>query len=264
MYLNIRFVRSAQLASWVLYMMLACAFATAQEREKKASPKPAGGSVETASQKEAQAKKGKKGAESTAEQTLTSVEEQKMASGRPANGSLFTDEAQGTNLVVDFKPRRVGDLVFVDVVEQSEATVTSGAKRNRGTLGGLIAATGAVPVPGVAAVAGVMGGLGARKYEGKGSTQRQSDLRARIAARVIEVLPNGDLRIAALKSVKINKETEKLGLSGIIRQRDVAADNSIPTTAVGELNVELNGKGVASADNAPGWLFRLFEKIAPF
>jgi flagellar L-ring protein FlgH len=266
MYLNIRFVRSAQLASCVLSMMLACGFAIAQESGRKDSPKPLEGSVETASPKEAQTKKGKKGAESTAEQTLTSGEEQKMAQGRPANGSLFTDEAQGTNLVVDFKPRRVGDLVFVDVVEQSEATVTSGAKRNRdsGTLGGLIAATGAVPVPGVAAVAGVMGGLGARKYEGKGSTQRQSDLRARIAARVIEVLPNGDLRIAAMKSVKINKETEKLGLSGIIRQRDVAADNSIPTTAVGELNVELNGKGVASADNAPGWLFRLFEKIAPF
>ena len=184
----------------------------------------------------------------------------------PANGSLYTDEAPGGNLVGDFKPRRVGDLVFVDVVEQSSAAVSSGAKRSRdsGTLGGVVGAAGALPVPGAAVTAGVIGGLGTRKFEGQGSTQRTSDLRARIAARVVEVLPNGDLRVEARKSVKINKETEQLALSGIVRTRDVAADNSVPTTAVGDLYVELNGKGVASADNAPGWLSRLFEKISPF
>ena len=32
----------------------------------------------------------------------------------------------------------------------------------------------------------------------------------------------------------------------------------------GEKRVEFNGKGVASRDNAPGWLFRLFDKINPF
>jgi flagellar L-ring protein precursor FlgH len=121
-----------------------------------------------------------------------------------------------------------------------------------------------LPAPGAGLAAGVIGGLGNRKFEGKGNTERRSDLRSRIAARVIEVLPNGDLRIEALKTVKINREDEKLILSGIVRMRDLNSDNVVPTTAVGDLHVELNGKGVASADNAPGWLFRLFEKIAPF
>lgn len=184
----------------------------------------------------------------------------------PANGSLYVDEAANGNLLTDFKARRVGDLVFIDVVEASVATVESGAKRARdsGTLGGLVGAIGALPVPGAAVAGGVVGGLGSRKYEGKGSTERQSSLKARIVARVTEVLPNGDLRVAASKTVKINKENEQLALSGIVRQKDVAADNSIPTTFVGELQVALNGKGVASADNAPGWLFRLFDKISPF
>ena len=185
---------------------------------------------------------------------------------RPANGSLFTADAQGTDLLGDFRARRLGDLVFVDVVEGSAASVSSSAKRSRdsGTLGGLITAAGALPTPGAAVVAGAVGALGNRKFEGKGNTERRSDLRSRIAARVIEVLPNGDLRIEALKSVKINQESEKLLLSGIVRQRDLTNDNVVPTTAVGDLRVELNGKGVASADNAPGWLFRLFEKITPF
>jgi flagellar L-ring protein FlgH len=185
---------------------------------------------------------------------------------RPANGSLFTADAQGTDLLGDFRARRVGDLVFVDVIEGSTASVSSGANRARdsGTLGGLVTAAGALPAPGAGVIAGAAGALGNRKFEGKGSTQRTSDLRSRIAARVIEVLPNGDLRIEALKSVKINQETEKLLLAGIVRQRDLTADNVVPTTAVGDLRVELNGKGVASADNAPGWLFRFFEKITPF
>ncbi len=185
---------------------------------------------------------------------------------RPANGSLFTADAQGLDLLGDFRARRLGDLVFVDVIEGSTASVSSGAKRSRdsGTLGGLVSAAGALPAPGAAVVAGAVGALGNRKFEGKGNTQRTSDLRSRIAARVIEVLPNGDLRIEALKSVKINQETEKLLLSGIVRQRDLTNENVVPTTAVGDLRVELNGKGVASADNAPGWLFRLFEKITPF
>ena len=182
-----------------------------------------------------------------------------------ANGSLFS-QTSTTNLVSDFKPRRVGDLVFVDVVEASTATVSSAASRGRdsGTIGGLTTAVGAIPVAGAAATSTVISAMGQRKFEGKGSTQRQSNLNARIVARVVEVLPNGDLRIEAEKMVKINKEDEKLTLSGIVRPRDVSGDNSVQSTSVGDLKVALNGKGVASADNGPGWLFRLLDKISPF
>ena len=185
---------------------------------------------------------------------------------RPANGSLYTDEAMISNLVADFKPRRVGDLVFVDVLETSSAKVASDAARSRdsGNLGGLSTLIGALPVSSAATAASVVTSLGTRKYSGSGNTDRNSTLQARIVARVTQVLPNGDLHIEAQKMVTINKETEWLSLSGIVRQRDVLADNSIPTAEVGDLHVSLNGKGVASADNAPGWLFRLFDKVAPF
>lgn len=181
------------------------------------------------------------------------------------NGSLFSSEGS-TSLVADFKARCVGDLVFVNVVEVAEANVTSGASRSResGSIGGVTEAIGAIPFSGAAATAGAMGALGRRKYEGDGQTQRQSDLRARIAARVVQVLPNGDLRIVAEKMVKINKEDEKLMLTGIVRTRDLSGENAVPSTMVGELRVALNGKGVASADNQPGWLFRFLDKISPF
>jgi flagellar L-ring protein precursor FlgH len=185
---------------------------------------------------------------------------------KPNNGSLFTDNSVNGNLLRDFKARQVGDLVFVDVVETSTATVTSSAarKRDSGNLGGIVPLLGAIPVGGVQAAAPVVGEMGKRKFEGNGTTERESNVRGRITARVIAVLPNGDLRIEAVKMVKINKETEQLAVTGIVRPNDLKSDNSIQTLQVGDLRVEFNGKGIASADNAPGWLFRLFDKISPF
>lgn len=214
----------------------------------------------------AQKKKSSEEADRTGPQQAAPRAVEPQPPAPPANGSLFNAAAPGLELVGDFRPRRVGDLVFVDVIETSSATVTSNAKRSRdsGTLGGLVTAAGALPAPGAAVIAGAAGALGSRKFEGSGTTGRQSNLQARIAARVVEVLPNGDFRIEAHKVVTINKEDEKLVLHGIVRQRDISSDNAVPTTAVGDLRVQLSGKGVASADSAPGWLFRLFEKISPF
>lgn len=195
----------------------------------------------------------------------TVMAQEPAADAKPANGSLFASDAPGASLVTDFKARRLGDLIFIDVDETSAASVSSGAKRSRdsGALGGLVGLIAALPNPGTT-ISGVVGGLGSRKFEGNGSTQRQSNLQARITARVIEVLPNGDMRIEAEKLVKINKENEKLTLSGVVRTKDVSAQNSVPSSLLGDLKVALNGKGVASADNQPGWLFRLLDKVSPF
>lgn len=191
---------------------------------------------------------------------------QPVEAARPTNGSLYTENASNGNLLRDFKARQVGDLVFVDVVERSSANVSSNAKRDResGNLGGIVPLINALPISGAPVASTVAGELGRREFEGKGSTARNSSVRARITARVVEVLANGDMRIEAVKVVKINKETEKLAMTGIVRASDLARDNSIETFFVGDLRVELNGKGIASADNAPGWLFRLFDKISPF
>src|SRR4051812_44758830 len=69
---------------------------------------------------------------------------------KPANGSLFTDSSVNGNLLADFKAGRLGDLVFIDIVETTSATVQSGAKRERdsGNLGGLSTAVSAIPIAG--------------------------------------------------------------------------------------------------------------------
>jgi flagellar L-ring protein precursor FlgH len=215
--------------------------------------------------------KRKKQSKSAPELTVAKIEEKPPVIPapepvKPANGSLFTDNAANGNLLRDFRARQLGDLVFVDVVEQSTATVNSSATRSRdsGNVGGIVPLVNALPVNGASTAGSVISEMGQRKFDGKGTTQRTSTVKARITARVVEVLPNGDLRIEAVKQVKINKETEQLAVTGVVRPNDLGADNSIQTLFIGDLRVEMNGKGIASADNAPGWLFRFFDKISPF
>jgi len=188
------------------------------------------------------------------------------AAARPTNGSLFTDNGRNVELFSDFKPRAIGDVIYVEIVESSAASVSSSASSSResGTLGGAVIGAAPLPTQIAGAAVGVVGALGTREFDGEGSTGRTTTLRARIAARVVEVLPNGDLRIEAEKRLKINKEDERLTLSGLVRVRDVSTNSSIPSTSVADLDVRLNGKGVASANNAPGWLARFLEKISPF
>jgi flagellar L-ring protein precursor FlgH len=160
----------------------------------------------------------------------------------------------------------MGDIVFIDIIESNNASVSSGARHSResGLIGAAVLGLAPIPPAFVAGAAGLNGALSSRKYDGKGSTERSSQIRARIAARVVEVLANGDLRVEAEKQTKINKETEKLILSGYVRVRDISNENSIFSTSVADLKVTLNGKGIASTDNGPGWLIRLIEKYSPF
>lgn len=211
-------------------------------------------------------KKKKEKASATASVMTTTTTATAPVVARPANGSLFTDDARNVDLLSDFRPRHVGDIVFVDVVESSAASVSSSAKnaRDSGAVGGAIVNALSLPAAAAPKVDAIVGALGSHKFEGSGSTTRKSSLNARIAARVVAVMPNGDLQVEAEKTVKINKEDELLRLSGIVRQRDVLADNAVPSTSIADLQVQLNGKGVASANNAAGWLIRFLQKISPF
>ena len=182
-----------------------------------------------------------------------------------ANGSLFSEDAANLELSSDFKASRVGDLLFITVIESNTASVSSNAKNSRDAGPVPNAVMNAIPFPAEAAgVPGVITALGTRQFTGSGTTGRQSTITAGIAARVVEVLPNGDLKIAAEKLIKINKEDETLTLTGIVRRRDLLQDSAIPSTSIADLKVKLNGKGVASENNGPGWLARILGKISPF
>ena len=101
-------------------------------------------------------------------------------------------------------------------------------------------------------------------FDGKASTTRANKVTATVAARVVNVMPDGLLQVEGARETKVNNETQYLVVSGLIRSRDVAADNSIMSTQMADAQIAYYGKGVVSDKQKPGWFTRLMDHVWPF
>lgn len=97
-----------------------------------------------------------------------------------------------------------------------------------------------------------------------GLTKRSSTLETTITCLVTEILENGNLKIAGDKVVSINREDSTLSVSGVIRPRDVAPDNSISSTKVANAQVLLRGKGPLWNNQRRGLVTRFLDWFSPF
>jgi len=197
-------------------------------------------------------------------------------------GSLF-NETEADQLFADGRARRVGDLVMVKIVEQTAAKTkadTTAQKDNTNEYGiGSFFGQSEVPMvpilnrnpPGIRSAAtdptyGRMA-LSTRsnsELSATGETKRENNVRTSMAARVVRVMPGGLLQIEGARETRVNEETEYMVLTGVIRSRDVASDNSIMSTQIADANISYYGKGVIGDKQKPGWFTRLMDNIWPF
>ena len=62
----------------------------------------------------------------------------------------------------------------------------------------------------------------------------------------------------------INRERHILTLRGVVRSRDVSPHNLVLSTAIANMEVSFDGKGIISDANRPGFFYRLWQLISPF
>jgi flagellar L-ring protein precursor FlgH len=197
-------------------------------------------------------------------------------------GSLF-NEAEVDHFFTDGRARRVGDLVVVKITEQTAAKTKAdtSAKKTNGNDYGIGAFFGQTEVPMVPILGYNPPGVKSAKTDptyrtlaldtrsnsnlnSTGETKRENNVRTSMAARVIRVLPGGLLQIEGARETRVNEETEYMVLTGVIRSKDVAADNSVLSTQVADLGINYYGKGVLADKQKPGWFTRLMDNIWPF
>lgn len=141
----------------------------------------------------------------------------------------------------DHKARQVGDLLTIMVTEVSYAQNKTDTQTQKG-LGAELSPSGAV-FDFLAAIkldtdAGLNLGNSSR---GGTTTSRSGKLIGTITAQVVEVLPNGDLRIRGVREVSVNREKEQMIVTGIVRQRDISPGNTIPSTMVADAQIAFSG-----------------------
>lgn len=183
-------------------------------------------------------------------------------------GSIF-NENQAEYLFADNRARQVGDIVLVNVVESSSGSNAAQTKTDRSSSSeyGVTSLFGRKTLPVFGGAVGpdpLLGTSTEKKFDGKASTSRNNNVSATVAARVIGVMPDGLLQIEGARETKVNNETQYLVVSGLIRARDVDANNSILSTQMADAQISYYGKGVVSDKQKPGWFTRLMDNIWPF
>lgn len=186
------------------------------------------------------------------------------------NGSIWKEDGALSELFVNPKAKRVGDIVTVKIVESSSASNQATTKTDRESsfsagIENFFNLEKDFPStdPFFNPFSSVKGNLES-DFEGSGSTQRSGKLTAYITTRVTEVLPNGNLRIAGSREVTVNNDKQLIKLSGIIRPRDIAPNNEIFSTYISEAKIEYSGSGIIDNRQRPGWLASILNIIWPF
>ncbi len=102
------------------------------------------------------------------------------------------------------------------------------------------------------------------KFSGKGKTSRSNKMKAIISARIIDILPNGNLRIAGRKYLTINGEKQYIYITGIVRPDDIRFDNTVDSKYIADVQIEYSGKGVLAAKQKTGWGTKILNLLWPF
>jgi flagellar L-ring protein precursor FlgH len=82
---------------------------------------------------------------------------------------------------------------------------------------------------------------------------------ASVAARVVKVLPSGNLIIEGRRAVRTNDESQYVAISGVIRQVDITPANTILSSQIADAEIILEGKGVLAEKQRPGMLNRFAD-----
>lgn len=102
-------------------------------------------------------------------------------------------------------------------------------------------------------------------FKGTGSSDQSNSLSGTIAVTVVEVLPNGNLRIQGEKRMTINQGDEFVRLSGYIRPADIDATNTVESTRVADATIIYTGEGALADSSRMGWFSRFFNSpLFPF
>ncbi|MGM0471958.1 MAG: flagellar basal body L-ring protein FlgH [Bacillota bacterium] len=95
--------------------------------------------------------------------------------------------------------------------------------------------------------------------EADGSNSQSGSLNARITVEVVEVLPNGNLKVAGTKEITVNSENQEIKVSGIVRPDDVTLQNTVMSTQIANSQIEYVGEGAIGDKQEPGILSKLLN-----
>ena len=190
-------------------------------------------------------------------------------SGGVSSAQSLWKEDSSRSMVADRKARGVGDIVTIMVQESNTAAKDNSTQTAKKT--GVDASISSFLYgPGGSSLLTKGGKYPAMKFDasqdftGGGKISNSEQITARIAVRVVDVLPNGNLILEGTRHTSFAGETQDSVLRGVVRGEDVTANNTVFSYNVSEASIKFISKGSVSSAQKKGWFTRTWEKVSPF
>lgn len=174
-----------------------------------------------------------------------------VANPNPTTGSIWNPNGPLAQLPRDDKAFRLGDMLTINIIEQTTAQTSGQVKAGRtfSASSGISALMGQIGP--TAGLQNLFSPNSTKSLNGQAQTQSSSLLTTALAAIVVGVLPNNYLVVQAMRTVEVDNQQQQVILRGIARPSDIGPDNAIASTALSDLSVQVTGKGVISSNTRP-------------
>ena len=96
-------------------------------------------------------------------------------------------------------------------------------------------------------------------FAGNGVTSRRGSLKGKMTATIIEILPNGNYQVEGKRVIELNQDKQEMTLSGIIRPRDIRADNTVFSYHIANAIIKYRGKGTINRASQMGLVRRILN-----
>lgn len=188
------------------------------------------------------------------------VEASSLEAPRQINGAIYQAPLAQSYTQVSFfedrTARRVGDILTIRLVEATSAKKEAETEIKKDTGVTVPEPTLFQRVTDFGLQTNVSNQL---DFKGESDSDLKNSLQGSITVTVVEVLPNGVLRVRGEKWMTLNKGDEYIRISGLVRPDDVASDNSVPSILLADARIAYSQTGAMGHANSMGWLSQFFN-----
>ena len=202
----------------------------------------------------------------TAERAALAVPPPQAARFAYQQASLWSTTPAG--LLGDRRARNLGDILTVTIEIDEEAEMRNSTSRSReasesAEVEGFLGAGNVLP-PGFMKLTPNIGLESESEYEGDGATKRNEKLTLRVAATVVEVLPNRHLVIQGDQEVRVNYELRDLQITGIVRPEDISRYNEVAYDRIAGARILYGGRGQLTSAQQPRYGQQAVDRYFPY
>ena len=167
----------------------------------------------------------------------------------------------------DQRAAQVGDIITVLVKMNDSAnlknnTTASRASSDNAGMANFFGAENLIPP--TVNPATLVTAKSANTNTGTGQIQRNEAVTLRLAGVITQLLPNGNLVVAARQEFMVNAELRNLQVTGVIRPQDIASDNIVPHDRMAEARISYGGRGQLTDLQRALWGQQMMDILLPY